>query len=201
MDLHLFKKKIKIFFLDLFDLVSFLVFVVGVVLFIRFFIFNPYTVVWKSMTPTFEERDFIIVDKITPKIWTMERWDIVVFVPDNKDIPFIKRVIGLPWETVKINDWNVYICDNEEQELIECNALREYYMEDDTYTSTSACNRSIFPVEEGWYFVLWDNRDHSTDSRCCFWLQCTEDNSYLIYDRNLIWKVAIRIYPNLEPYR
>jgi signal peptidase I len=60
------RKFLEIVF-DLFDMLSFLIFVGGIVLFIRFFIANPYTVVGASMAPTFEENDFIIVDKITPR--------------------------------------------------------------------------------------------------------------------------------------
>jgi signal peptidase I len=81
---------------DLFDMLSFLVFVGGIVLFVRFFIANPYTVVGASMAPTFEESDFIIVDKITPRFGELTRGDIIVFVPPGKTVPYIKRIIGLP---------------------------------------------------------------------------------------------------------
>jgi signal peptidase I len=82
----------------------------GVVLFIRFFIFNPFTVVGESMEPRFHDGDFIIVDKITPRLGKLERGDIIVFVPESRDVPFIKRIIGLPGEEVKIRDNNVLIC-------------------------------------------------------------------------------------------
>ena len=61
------KLRLRMIVLDIFDLVAFLVFVTGIVLFVRFFIFNPYTVIGKSMEPLFAENDFIIVDKITPR--------------------------------------------------------------------------------------------------------------------------------------
>lgn len=57
-----------IILLDLLDLVSFFIFVTGIVLFVRFFVFNPYTVVGSSMEPMFDQGDFIIVDKITPRM-------------------------------------------------------------------------------------------------------------------------------------
>lgn len=85
---------IRNFLLDLFDVVAFLVFVGGIVLFIRFFIFNPYSVVGASMEPTFHENDFIIVDKITPRYGELRRGDVIVFVPPGKDIPYIKRVVA-----------------------------------------------------------------------------------------------------------
>lgn len=87
------KKKLTWIVADIFDMVSFLIFVGGIVLFIRFFVANPYTVVGASMVPTFEERDFIIVDKITPRFGERERGDIIVFVPPGKDVPYIKRII------------------------------------------------------------------------------------------------------------
>lgn len=185
---------------DIFDLVSFLVFVTWVVLFIRFFVFNPYTVVWKSMEPVFHEGDFIVVDKITPKIGTLERDDIIVFVPKWKKLPFIKRIIWLPWETVKIRDWFVYVCENEQNEIRECMKQEEWYLPVKWQTSTDSCRKDTFVVWSEGYFVLWDNRDHSTDSRCCFWLWCYEWANYVVYPKDMIWKVAVRVYPEATPF-
>lgn len=195
-----FALKAKIVLLEIFDLVSFLVFVTGVVLFIRFFIFNPYTVVWKSMEPTFGQWNFIIVDKLSYKVWEIQRWDIVVFVPQKKNIAFIKRVIGLPWETVKIRESKVYICESEETELTDCTEQKEYYLPNTFQTTTDQCGRDTFTIGSEWYFVLWDNRDHSTDSRCCFGLACHEDANFLVYDKDIIGKVAVRVYPEITPY-
>lgn len=105
------------FALDTFDLIAFLLFVTGLVLFVRFFVFNPYTVIGQSMESTFHENDFIIVDKITPRWGEIKRGDIVVFVPRGKNLPFIKRVIGLPGEWIKLIDGGVYICSSEEGEI------------------------------------------------------------------------------------
>jgi signal peptidase I len=87
------KTKFKYFLYDVFDMISFLVFVGGIVLFIRFFVANPYTVVGESMSPNFEENDFIVVDKITPRFGELKRGDVIVFVPPGKTIPYIKRII------------------------------------------------------------------------------------------------------------
>jgi signal peptidase I len=107
---------IQYLLVELFDIVSFFIFIVGLLLCIRFFLFNPFTVVGQSMEPTFHENDFIIIDKITPQhdaivnagdkilpsSWSaavsrslpgVKRGDILVFVPPGKDVPFIKRVI------------------------------------------------------------------------------------------------------------
>lgn len=189
--------RIKIFLLDFLDLVTFLVFITGIVLFVRFFIINPYTVVWASMEPNFHEHDFIVVDKITPRMGMMNRGDVIVFVPQGKHLPFIKRIVWLPWETIRIIEWKVYICDDQDI----CNELDEQYLPSDFSTSTHACGKDVFPLDDKWYFVLGDNRDHSTDSRCCFGLACYEDTNYEVYPDDIIGKVLMRLYPDMTSFR
>lgn len=177
---------------DLFDMLSFLIFVWGIVLFVRFFIANPYTVVGASMAPTFQENDFIIVDKITPRLWELKRWDIIVFVPPGKTVPYIKRVIWLPWETVKIRNNKVSICsiqDNKEN----CSVLEQPYLSETVWTDTR-CWINEFNITN-WYFVMGDNRSFSTDSRCCFGLDCYNWASYEVPSDHIIGKVYLRFLP------
>jgi len=192
------KRTFKDFLLDLFDLVTFFVFVWWIVLFIRFFLFNPYTVVGQSMDPTFGEKDFIIVDKISHKMKWYQRSDIVVFVPQWKEVPYIKRVVWLPWETVKIKDWEVFICTTSSSGE-NCNVLAEAYLPADLKTTTT-CGLTEFKVTDWAYFVMWDNRNHSTDSRCCFWLWCYSGSSYLATEQEIIWKVSIRLFPSFTKF-
>lgn len=193
------KKWLKDFFIEIFDLVSFLVFVWWIVLFVRFFIFNPYTVVWQSMEPTFDEKDFIIVDKITPKVWSLKRWDVVVFVPPGKEVPYIKRIVWLPWDTVKLLDGWVYVCNNQNNSWENCIQLQEDYLTENQ-TTKAACWVTEFSVTTWAYFVLWDNRDHSTDSRCCFGLGCYSWANYLVPDNYIIWKVYVRVLPHFQKF-
>lgn len=179
--------------LEIFDMITFLVFVWWIVLFIRFFIAQPYTVVWASMSTTFEENDFIIVDKITGKMWELKRWDVIVFVPPGKDIPYIKRIIWLPWETIKIKENKVLVC-NKVNEKEVCTELNEPYLTDNTWTDTR-CWVNEFKISWSWLFVMWDNRWFSTDSRCCFWLWCYSWSSYEVPYGNIIWKVFVRFFP------
>ncbi len=192
-----FKMKFKYFLLDLFDMVSFLIFVGWIVLFIRFFVANPYTVVWASMAPTFEENDFIIVDKITPRFSELKRGDVIVFVPPGKTIPYIKRIVGLPGETVKIRKNNVEICSIE-NDIEQCNTLQEDYL---TWSvSTEArCGISEFVVKDG-LFVMGDNRWFSTDSRCCFGLDCYEGSTYEVPFDHIIGKVYLRFFPRFQTF-
>lgn len=189
--------KFKYFLLDLFDMISFLVFVGWIVLFIRFFVANPYTVVGASMSPTFEENDFIIVDKITPRFSDLKRGDVIVFVPPGKTIPYIKRIIGLPGETVKIKSNRVEVCTTQDAGE-QCNTVDESYL---TWSvSTEArCGIDTFTVKD-WLFVMWDNRWFSTDSRCCFWLDCYEGSTYEVPFDHIIGKVYLRFFPHFQTF-
>lgn len=192
------KLRLQMLLLDILDLFSFLVFVTGVVLFIRFFVINPYTVVGQSMEPTFSERDFIIVDKMTPRWGEIKRWDIIVFVPQNKTLPFIKRVIGMPNEHIKVEEGKTFLCTDAT--FSDCEELEEIYLPSETYTSIDRCDVSEFSTDDTWFLVFGDNRDHSTDSRCCFWLACYEGANYLVYPEDMIGKVMMRMYPSMDPY-
>lgn len=185
------KMRMKNIWLDIFDMLSFFVFVLGIVLFVRFFVANPYTVVWASMAPSFSENDFIIVDKISSRFSNLSRWDVIVFVPNWKTTPYIKRIVWLPWETVKIKDWSVLIC-NEDWDV--CNKLDENYLPEDLQTKTR-CGITEFKIIS-WYFVLWDNRWFSTDSLCCFGLGCYDWANYEVNDSDIIWKVLFRLFPD-----
>jgi len=190
--------KLKYFLLDLFDMVSFLIFVWGIVLFVRFFVANPYTVVWASMVPTFEENDFIIVDKITPRFSQFTRGDIIVFVPPGKTIPYIKRIIWLPWETVKIKRDGVQICTTENA-IEQCTTLEETYLDPSSKTEWR-CGISEFAINSWWFFVMWDNRWFSTDSRCCFGLDCYEWSTYEVPLDHIIGKVYLRFFPHFQTF-
>ena len=199
------KEKLLKFWLDAFDLIVFLVLVFWIILFIRLFIGTPYTVVWVSMMPTFESSDWIIVEKITQRFWNLERWDVVVFVPQGKDIPYIKRIIGLPWETVKFVDNKTFICNDETPESDVqaengqyCYKLEENYTYPDVDTIPQ-WEKTEFEVTNG-YFVMWDNRGHTSDSLSCFSRQCYQWANYLVSDQYLIWKVMVRLFPKFTVF-
>ena len=183
---------------DAFDLISFLIFVAGIVLFIRFFVANPYTVVGASMSPTFSENDFIVVDKLTPRFGQLHRWDVIVFVPPGKTIPYIKRVIGLPGETVKIVDNRVEICPQDTPQ--NCHILDESGYLSASVKTEPRCGIDTFVVDTGGYFVMGDNRQFSTDSRCCFGLDCYPWSSYNVPFNNIIGKVYVRFYPHFASF-
>ena len=179
--------------LDFFDVFAFLVFIAWIAWIIRFFVFMPYTVEWSSMANTFHDKDFIVVDKITPKYSNLKRGDVIVFIPPGKDIPFIKRIVGLPGETVKLIGWKVTVCKTNDTSEKSCTQLKEDYLWSDIVTE-ARCGVSSFDVKDG-YLVFGDNRSFSTDSRCCFGLWCTPSTGYTVTTDRIIGKVFARIFP------
>lgn len=194
------KRKALKFWLESFDLFVFLVFVLWIILSIRFFIGTPYTVVGYSMNPTFDQGDWIFVEKISQRFWKLERGDIIVFVPPWKTIPFIKRIIWLPGETVKFHENQTFICSSEiaswdvqSKSGEYCFKLEENYLKSDAETLPQEWWEE-FRVEWG-YFTLWDNRGHTTDSLHCFAHQCYKWANYVVPNNYLIGRVMFRVLP------
>ena len=132
-----------------------LVIVAALAAFILIFLGQRTRVEGNSMYPTLEDKDNLIVEKITYRFKDPQRFDIVVFpYKYKKHTHYIKRVIGLPGETVLIKDGKIYI-DGE--------ILDEHFCEEDINDP----GRAIEPVTlgEDEYFVMGDNRNHSSDSR------------------------------------
>lgn len=181
----------KKFVLDFFDVIAFVILVTGIVAIVRIYIFQPFAVVGSSMVPTFHEDDFVIVDKISD----VKRGDVIVFVPHGQKLPYIKRVIGLPGETVKLENGNVNVCKTDEEN--SCQEMKEDYLPEGTLTE-ARCGISSFDVTTGGLFVMGDNRGFSTDSRCCFGLGCYSGSNYQVTDSDMIGKVFMRIFPHIH---
>lgn len=112
---------------------------------------QSYTVVMSSMLPNFQEGDCIMVSKVAYRSSDPQRGQVVIFNPPfDSPHPYIKRVIGLPGETVEIKDETVFVNGIA---LVE-----EYTMEPPNYTMAAT------EVAEDEYFVLGDNRNNSNDS-------------------------------------
>lgn len=104
-----------------------------------------------SMQPTLYEKDFVLVNKVTYKLGIPERGDVIVFryPPNPETTPYIKRVIGLPGDTVRITNGKVFVND---QPTIE------------TYIAAPPDYNGQWVVDENELFVLGDNRNNSSDS-------------------------------------
>jgi len=139
------------------DLFTLVFLVVVVVIPIRAFVISPFIVDGDSMHPTFENLDYLVIDEFLYYFRAPARGDVVVFrYPKNPSLFYIKRIIGLPGETVSINRGIVTILMDDGRKF----ALAEPYIvnEDATYTRDVSLN----PEE---YFVMGDNRPNSSDSR------------------------------------
>jgi len=126
---------------------------------IRYFLIQPFFVQGASMEPNFLDGDYLIIDEITYRFDGPERGDVVVFrYPLDTSQFFIKRVIGLPGETIKIEDGRIFIYEKDSQTpiiLSEVEYLRDGY---------TAGNMEVV-LKDNEYFVLGDNRGSSSDSR------------------------------------
>jgi signal peptidase I len=127
-----------------------------VVLPIRLFIFQPFIVKGQSMEPNFEDGDYLIIDEITYRFREPKRGEVVVFKnPMNERQRFIKRIVGLPGETIEVVDGKIFILNGEKKVLDESSYLN--------FSFTSGNFHITLGKDE--FFVLGDNRQFSLDSR------------------------------------
>ena len=139
------------------EILTFITLAVIIVIPIRLFVAQPFVVEGESMFPTFKSGDYLIVDQLSYRFSAPKRGDVVVFkYPNDPKVFYIKRVIGLPGETVHIDEGKTSITKTDGTEI----ELDESYIvsEDATYTIDST-------LGEGEYFVMGDNRPRSSDSR------------------------------------
>lgn len=131
-----------------------------------------------SMEPALHDGDNLIVDKISYRYRKPERYDIIVFPYQKEEgTYFIKRLIGLPGETVRI--------DQEGHIYINGDRIMELYGKEVMQNPRLAVNEITLGEDE--YFVLGDNRNNSTDSR--------DERVGLVKRDNILGKAWVRIYP------
>lgn len=152
-----FFKKVGAFFLDVIETV-----VIALAIFViaYLFLFQPHQVRGNSMYPNFHDKDYLLTDKISYRLGQPKRGDVIVFVaPKNEEYDYIKRIIGLPGDKIEITqDYKVKV--NGE-------ILNEPYLPSDyqTFGGNFLEVGKTITVPPNEYFVLGDNRSHSSDSR------------------------------------
>jgi signal peptidase I len=149
----------------------------------RLFIAQPFIVDGASMDPTFETGDYLIVDEVTYHFRTPERGSVLIFkYPRDPKKSFIKRIIGLPEETVSLSGGQVTIKNRENP---------EGFILDEPYVKFSKKDEIVdYILDKNEYFVMGDNRLGSADSRV--WGPVPE--------KNIIGRPIIRFLPpNLFP--
>jgi signal peptidase I len=129
----------------------------AIILPVRYFLIQPFYVKGASMEPNFYDHEYLIIDEISYRFNEPQRGDIIVFKypKDNKQY-FIKRIIGLPGEHVKIDNDGVYINDIK---------LKESYLDANVETLLPLRGYGDVVLAEDEYFLLGDNRGQSLDSR------------------------------------
>ncbi|MCJ0956199.1 signal peptidase I [Mammaliicoccus sciuri] len=146
---------------------------------VRTFLFIGYVVDGDSMKPTFHDNDRVIVNKLVKNFGQINNGDVIVFHA-NKNADYIKRVIGLPGDTVEMKNNKLYINGTHVNERY----LNDDIKTDDFSTRTIQGSKSdVIPNDE--YLVLGDNRINSRDSR----------EIGFVHEDDIVGTVNLRYYP------
>ena len=149
--------------------------VVAVLVFIMY-IATLQQIVGSSMSPTYESREVVILNKLHYRLFSIKRFDIISFEYDSTKY-LIKRVIGLPGDIIEYKDNVLYVNGEEIEE--------EYLPKDIKTENFSLASLGYDKIPEDMYLVLGDNREDSLDSR----------EIGLITKKDILGKVSLKIWP------
>ena len=142
----------KKFGLLVFEVVKVVLISLAIILPIRLFLIQPFYVDGASMEPNFYDKEYLIIDEISYRFNDVQRGEVVVLKnPKDTRVYFIKRIIGLPGETIEIENGQVLI--------------NEQPIEEDYIKHLSSQSYEAITLSDNEYFVLGDNRPNSHDSR------------------------------------
>lgn len=162
---------------SLWELLRFAILAVLIVIPIRIFIAQPFIVSGSSMFPTFLDGEYLIVDELSYRLGEPERGDVVIFrYPNDIKKFFIKRIIGLPNETIDIRGSQITITNEQHKDGLEL---------EQPYVKNNANNDIHLELKSDQYYVMGDNRTASSDSR--YWGPVSRDL--------LIGKAFLRLLP------
>ena len=160
---------------------KFVFLVVAIVVVVRVFIAQPFVVSGTSMVPTFQDRNYLIIDELSYDFKQPHRGDVIVFHPPiDMGSYYIKRIIGVPGDTVTIKNSVITITNTEHPNGL---VLTEDYI-----TPDLTDDNTIVTVPAGQYFVMGDNRPASFDSR----------RWGLLPKKNITGRVFLRLFPAKE---
>ena len=115
------------------------------------------------MLPNFVDQEYLLAEKLSYIVSDPKRGDVVIFKPPNNPSQnYIKRIIGIPGDTITIEDNRVIITNPENNEGA---VISENYIPDGSQTLTPKMDKLEATLTQNTYFVMGDNREHSSDSR------------------------------------
>lgn len=161
----------------LWDVVKYFIIAFIITLPIKMFIAQPFVVSGTSMVPTFEDKDYLVIDELSYRFNNPERGDVIVFrYPKDQTKYYIKRIVGLPGETVDVRSNGIYVSTGTSTPLrVDDSFIR--------HPGGPTNGETLLSPEE--YFVAGDNRAESYDSR--FW--------GAVPKKLIIGRVYLRVYP------
>jgi signal peptidase I len=161
------------------ELIQVALIVTAIVLPIRYFLVQPFYVKGASMEPNFEDHEYLIIDELTYRFREPERGEIAVFrYPGDPSQFFIKRIIGLPGESVDVSGGKIVVTgtDGHRFQLDE-----SQYLSSEVFTAGD--KRTVLGADQ--YFLLGDNRPNSLDSRIFG----------VVPKKNIVGRVMLRGWP------
>ena len=150
---------------DLMEWIKVIIVALIIALPIRYFVAEPFIVDGASMDPTFSTGQFLIVDRLTYDFTKPHRGDVIVFkYPGDTSVYYIKRIIGLPSETVNVDNGKVSVVEPSTNNSTSSTVinLNESYIAPGHLSSDTVHTTQLGPTQ---YFVMGDNRTQSYDSR------------------------------------
>jgi len=149
---------LKNFFQFWWEILKIVLLALVIVIPVRLFLFQPFLVKGQSMEPNFHDNDYLIIDEISYRLGEPKRGEVIVFkFPRNTSQRFIKRIIGLPGESVEIENGKVMITKDDQTQILDESSYLPSFLE------TPGSLKITLGADE--YFVLGDNRRVSVDSR------------------------------------
>ena len=168
----------KNFLTSLGELLKILLISLLIIIPIRYYVIQPFFVKGESMEPTFQNGDYLLVDELSYHFRAPQRGEVIVFrFPQQPKEFFIKRIIGLPNETVKIVNHTIYIYNQAHPDGFK---LNEKYLPPEPFLGNE-----VLKLDKNSYFVMGDNRAHSFDSRA--W--------GAVPRKDLVGRVLFRVWP------
>ena len=161
------------------EIISFALIALAIVIPVRLFIAQPFIVHGASMEDTFQSGEYLIVDQLTYRLESPHRGDVIVMrYPKDTSVFFIKRIIGLPGETVEINGKNIIIHPS--------NGAKAFTLDESFLTPERVHSEyASYALTDTEYFVMGDNRAESSDSRS--WGPLPKND--------IVGRALIRLYP------